>query len=390
MTHVLSHAMTHALSHATFPSRELELATYLSSRHASTEHHLSASECETMSLADLLEIADAEDRERWATLRLGYTDPLGAPWLRAAVAAGYDLLSDRDLVCFAGAQEALYAALHALLTPGDHAIVVLLCYQSIETLALGLCSVTGVALDAADRWSLDIGAVAAAIRPDTRVIAISFPNNPTGKHLERETFDALVALCRHHGIWLLSDEVYRLTERDPLRRLPQVADAYERGISLGAMSKAYGLPGLRIGWVACRDRALMGKVATIRQYLSSCNAGPSEILACLALKAAPIILARNRAIIEANERLLLAFLARHDALFDCMAPEGGMVCYPRYLGAEGVERFVAGMADAGGVLLLPASVFRSDLLALPANRFRVGFGRSSFAAGLEALERALS
>lgn len=343
-----------------------------------------------MSPADLLGMADAEDRERWATLRLGYTDPLGATWLRAAVAASYDLLSDRNLICFAGAQEALYAAQHALLAAGDHAIVVLPCYQSIETLAHGLCSVTGVALDANDRWSLDMGALAAAIRPNTRVIAISFPNNPTGKHLERKAFDELVGLCRHHGIWLLSDEVYRLTERDPLRCLPQAADVYERGISLGAMSKSYGLPGLRVGWVACRDHALMERLATIRQYLSGCNAGPSEVLACLALKAAPTILARNRAIIEANERLLHAFLARHPALFDCAPAEGGMVCYPRYLGPDGVEQFAARMADAAGVLLLPASVFRSELLTLPTDRFRIGFGRSSFASGLEALEGALS
>lgn len=170
--------MTHVLPNAAFPLRELDLATYLSTRHAGTDHHLSASECETMSLADLLGIADEEDRERWSTLQLGYTDPLGAPWLRAAAAAGYRLLSERDLVCFAGAQEALYAALHAVLVPGDHAVVVLPCYQSVETLALGLCSVTGVALDVADRWSLDLAAVAAAIRPNTRVIAISFPNNP--------------------------------------------------------------------------------------------------------------------------------------------------------------------------------------------------------------------
>ncbi len=343
-----------------------------------------------MTLADLLALADAEDAERWATLRLGYTDPLGAPWLRAAAAAGYEAATDRDLVCFAGAQEALYATLQALLASGDHAIIMLPSYQSMETLPLGLCAVSGVALDPATGWSLDIAAVAAAIRPNTRLIAISFPNNPTGKQLEHDRFAALVALCRRHGIWLLSDEVYRLTERDPQRRLPQAADVYERGISLGVVSKAYGLPGLRIGWVACRDRGLVDRVATIRQYLSTCSAGPSEVLACIALKAAPRILVRNRAIAEANLGRLLPFLARHEALFDCFTPEGGVVCYPRYKGAEGVEPFVARMAEAAGVLLLPASVFRSELLGLPADRFRIGFGRMSFDAGLEALERALA
>ena len=377
------------LKHAVYPVRDLELATYLSRLHDRTEHHLSASECETMALADLIALADPEDAARWAGLRLGYTDPLGAPWLRAAAATGYTAIDEAGIVCFAGAQEALYAVMHALLSPGDHAIVVLPSYQSIETLAIGLCDVSGVALDPARNWSLDIDAVAAAIRPATRVIAISFPNNPTGKQLEHDRFAALVALCRKHGIWLISDEVYRLTERDPRRRLTHAADAYERGVSLGVLSKAYGLPGLRIGWAACQDGALLGRLATIRQYLSTCSAGPSEVLACIALKAGPSILARNRALAEANLVELTGFFDRHPELFECMPPEGGVVCYPRYTGPGDVEGFVGDMAEAG-VLLLPAGVFRSELVPLPVDRFRIGFGRASFLEGLKALERALN
>ena len=372
-----------------FPARDLELATYLSSRHDRTEHHLSASECETMAVADLVALADDQDRARWETLGLGYTEPAGACWLREAIAGGYRSLSADQIMCFAGAQEALYAVLHALLSPGDHSVVVLPSYQSMETLPLAIGAVSAVALDEHDGWSLDVAAVAAAIRPNTRIVAISFPNNPTGKLLERERFDALVALCRQHGIWLLSDEVYRLTERDPARRLPAAADSYERGVSLGAMSKAYGLPGLRIGWVACHDTGLVERLATMRQYLSTCSAGPSEVLAAIALRAAPTIIGRNRRIVEANLAMLLPFLARHADLFDCREPEGGMVCYPRYRGAEGVGAFVDRMA-ASGVLLLPAPVFRSELMALPTDRFRIGFGRRSFASGLAAMEDALA
>jgi aspartate/methionine/tyrosine aminotransferase len=184
--------------------------------------------------------------------------------------------------------------------------------------------------------------------------------------------------------------VYRLTERDPARRLPQMADVYERGISFGGVSKAYGLPGLRIGWVACRNRKLLQRIATVRQYLSTCSAGPSEVLASIALKATDQIVGRNRAIAETNLSRLLPFLLVHEDLFSIFPPEGGVVCYPRYKGQDGVERFVARMAEVAGVLLLPASVFRSELLELPADRFRIGFGRLNFGAGLEAMERALS
>jgi len=132
MKHLISELP--GLHRAVHPARDLELATYLSRQHDRTKHHLSASECETMALADLVALADAEDLERWTTLRLGYTDPLGAPWLRAAAAAGYATITCEDLVCFAGAQEALYATLHALLAAGDHAIIVLPIYQSMEAL----------------------------------------------------------------------------------------------------------------------------------------------------------------------------------------------------------------------------------------------------------------
>ena len=381
--------MTHVLGHAGFPVRELELASHMSRLHGGVRHSLSASECETMGVGELLALGDGDDLARWEGLRLGYTEPLGASWLREAAASGYAGVGAGNLVCFAGAQEALYAAVHALLGAGDHAVVVVPGYQSMETLALGVCAVTGVALDAGDGWSLDVRAVAGAMRGNTRVVVISFPNNPTGRVLERERFEALVGLCRERGVWLLSDEVYRLTEREVGRRLPAAVEAYERGVSLGVLSKAYGLPGLRVGWVACRDAGLMGRVATIRQYLSTCNAGPSEVLACIALKAGGRVIGRNLALAAANWSLLAGFFARHAGVFDCVAPEGGVVCYPRYRGAEGVEAFVARMAAEASVSLLPASVFRSELVALPGDRFRIGFGGLGFAAGLAALEGAL-
>lgn len=368
---------------------QLALATYLSRWHSTACHQLSASEAQSMGVGELLALGDAEDAKRWQSLTLEYTDPLGADWLRSSIAAGYESIRIEDVTCFAGAQEGMYAALHATLTRDDHAVIVTPSYQSLETIPLGICSASAVPLDPDDGWSLSLAAVAAAIRPNTRVIAINFPHNPTGALITRAAFGALVELCRHHGIWLLSDEVYRLTERDPGRRLPHAADAYERGISLNVVSKAYGLPGLRVGWIACRDRAALRRMQAIKQFLSTCNAGPSEVLANIALKAWPRILARNGAIATANLAALLAFFRGRAGLFDIVAPEGGMVAYPRYRGAEGVEAFVQRMAEAAGVVLLPASVFRSELADTPPDRFRIGFGRADFGAGLEALGAAL-
>jgi aspartate/methionine/tyrosine aminotransferase len=129
-------------------------------------------------------------------------------------------------------------ALHVLLDRDSHAIVVTPNYQSVETIPLSLCALTGVPLDPDRQWTLDIDRVAAAIRLNTKLVSINFPHNPTGKILERDRFEALVALCRRHGIWLFSDEVYRLLDADTgFDHLPQAADVYERGPSLNVMSK---------------------------------------------------------------------------------------------------------------------------------------------------------
>jgi len=262
-------------------------------------------------------------------------------------------------------------------------------YQSAETIPIDLCAVSGVPLDPQRGWTLDIGAVESALRPNTKLISINFPNNPTGKILERDRFDALVELCRRRGLWLFSDEVYRLIERDPKRRLPQAADLYERGLSLNVMSKAYGLPGLRLGWIACRDGALLRRMERIKHYLSICNAAPAEVLARIALKARDRILGRNRELAAHNLGLLGAFFGEHRDRFDWYLPDGSVVGYPRYRGPEGVEAFATRLVETSGVLLLPASIYRSELLPGPPDRFRIGYGRAGMAEGLAAFREFL-
>ena len=367
------------------PLRDFDLEVYFSRWQATARHHLTASDSETLTVSELLALGDAADGRAWESLALGYIDPRGTHRLRNAIAAGYVDLGAAEVLSFAGAQEAIYTAMHALLAPDDHAIVVTPNYQSMETIPKGLCAVSGVALDPADGWSLDIDAVAAAVRPTTRLIAINFPNNPTGKILERERFAALAALCERRGIWLFSDEVYRLIERDPAMRLPAAVDVSERGLSLGSLSKSFGLPGLRIGWIACRDRALLEGMERVKHYLSNCNAAPGDMLAAIALESSDHILGRNRRIATDNIGRLNDFFDAHRDLFHWYVPDGGVVGYPRYTGAEGVEAFCARLIERHGVLLLPASVYRSDLAQTPIDRFRIGFGRTDLAAGLDAL-----
>src|SRR5208337_4695074 len=235
--------------------RDFALEVYFSKWEFEAKYNLTASDAESRSVAELLSLASAADRAAFEDLRLGYTETFGALALREEIARTYDTVEPEHLVCFAGAEEAIYAAMHVLLGADDHAVVVTPNYQAAETVPLSLCAVSGVPLEIERHWDLDLDRLRAALRPNTKLISINFPNNPTGKIISRAQLDAIVDLCRSRGIWLFSDEVYRLIERDPSLRLPQAADVYERAVSLNVMSKAYGLPGLRIGWLACKDRA---------------------------------------------------------------------------------------------------------------------------------------
>lgn len=353
------------------------------------QHNMTASDMESMRVADLLALADGGDRDAWEALRLGYTESRGAPSLREAIAATYDTLSESDILCFMGAEEGLFCAMHALLEAGDHAIVTVPNYQATETVPRSICDVTGLMLRPEAGWALDVDELRAALRPNTKLVAINFPNNPTGAIAERAVFEAIIALCAERGIFLLSDEVYRGLERDPGRALPQAADLDGRALSLNVMSKAYGMPGLRLGWIASRDHATLSRMERIKHYLSVCNAGPSEVLAQIALRNRGAILKRNRDLCRANLAKLDAFFADHGDLYEWEAPPGGCVGYPRYRGADGVEAHCRHLVEEAGVLLLPASIFASDLLAAPADRFRVGFGRADLDAGLDAWRRHL-
>ncbi|GAA3568955.1 pyridoxal phosphate-dependent aminotransferase [Kribbella ginsengisoli] len=353
---------------------DFKLETYFSRWEFSARYHLTASDAQTMAVSSLLELADEDGRRRWETLALGYTETRGLPALREEIAGTYDVVVPEDVLCFAGAEEAIYLAMHALLEPGDHAVVLTPNYQAAETIPLSLGEVTGVALVAESNWSLDVDAIEAALRPNTKLVSVNFPNNPTGAVPELDAWLRLVRLCDERGITLFSDEVYRGLELDR-PSLPQAADLSETALSLNVMSKAYGLPGLRIGWIACRDRALLDKLERAKHYTSICNSAPSEILALIGLRARDRLLERNRGIVAANLPLFEEFFSNYPDLFEFARPQGGCVCYPRYLGADGVEAMCTDLVEQAGVLLLPSSIYRSELTETPTDRFRIGVGR---------------
>ena len=234
--------------------RPFKLERYFARWEFSAPYLLCSSDVEGYPMVELLALADEECRELWRGLKLGYTESPGLPLLRAEVARLYESVGAENVLMFAGAEEAIFVTLNTLLTPADHAIVTWPAYQSLYEVARGTgASVDLLPLDEGHGWELDLDALRQQMRPETRLIVVNFPHNPTGALVDRECFDALVALARDAGCWLFSDEVYRGLEYDQALRLPAAVDLYERAISLGVMSKTFALAGLRIGWIATRD-----------------------------------------------------------------------------------------------------------------------------------------
>ncbi len=364
------------------PMRNFELEAYFAKWEFTARHHMTASDVESTTVRELFALADEPLPDPLMDVSLGYTESWGAPDLRRAIAATYDRVEPEEILCFAGAEEGIYAAMRVLLNRDDHAIVVVPNYQAAETVPLDICAVTGVELDPDNRWRLDLDDVRRAIQPNTKLVSINFPNNPTGAVMPADDYAELIELCRNHGLYLFSDEVYRLLELDDAKRLPQAADVYEKGLSLNVMSKAYGLPGLRIGWIAAQDRNLLEKILGYKHYLSICNSAPSERLAVVALGVREKILDRNRALLRQNVSMLDEFFADYPSLFEWRHADGGCVAYPRFTGNGGVEAFCTSLVNESGILLLPASIYRSELMEAPKDRFRIGFGRKNMAAGL--------
>jgi aspartate/methionine/tyrosine aminotransferase len=199
---------------------------------------------------------------------------------------------------------------------------------------------------------------------------------------DRATFDALVAVADEAGAHLLLDEVYRFLEFDEADRLPTGADATPRGLSLGVMSKSFAMAGLRIGWLASRDRELLARCAAFKDYTTICSSAPSEVLALIGLRARETVLARSRDIVASNLERLDAFFDDWADRFSWVRPRAGSVGFPR-LTVPGVEidAWAAGLVEAGGVLLLPGSQF-----GFGGNHFRLGFGRTDLPVALERLE----
>ena len=358
-----------------------KLERYFARHEFSAPYLLCSSDCESMALRDLLAL-EPDTREQFDALWLGYTESEGDPRLRQAISALYQNVGSDQILVHAGAEEAIFNFMNVTLRAGDHIVVHSPCYQSLSEVARGIgAEVSNWQGDPDRGWALDLEDLPSLLTDRTRVVAVNFPHNPTGFLPAKDFVRELSNLSERRGFTLFSDEVYRGLELDPNDRLPALAEINEQAVSLGVMSKTYGLAGLRIGWIATQDGRLLSELAAFKDYTTICSSAPSEFLAALALRHAETIAERNRRIIRANLDRLDRFFESNSDRFTWHRPRAGSIAFPALLHDE-ADRFCADLVAKAGVLLLPGSLFGNYPAA-----FRIGFGRMNLPEALHQLEK---
>ncbi len=348
-----------------------KLERYFTRYEFNVDYVLCSSDCESLAIQDLLAL-EPDAAQRFHQHWLGYTESMGSPSLRREICSLYRDIQPDQVLVHTGAEEAIFLFMHAVFNAGDHVIVHWPCYQSLTEVARSIgCRVSLWKAHEENGWALDIDELKQSIQSDTRAIVINTPHNPTGYLMPSDEFQEVSLIARENGIILFSDEVYRESEYREEDRLPAACDLGEHAVSLGVMSKTYGLPGLRIGWIATHNAEVYGDMAALKDYTTICNSAPSEFLSELALRHRGRLAERNLGIITRNLAVLDEFFARHPDRLAWQRPKAGSIGFPRLLGGD-VDAFCEALVKSAGVLLLPGTLYEDH-----GNHFRMGFGRKN-------------
>ena len=342
---------------------------------------------DSVSLDELFALC-SEDRqaflEHFCARRLTYGDIVGSEALREGVCGLYQSLTPSEVVPTHGAAGANHLAMYALIRPGDHVICVLPTYQQLYSIPQSFgAQVDLLHLREENGFLPDLDELRGMIKPNTRLICLNNPNNPTGALMNRATLEAIVAMAREVGAYILCDEVYRhLTQTDEWS--DSVVDLYEKGISIGSMSKVFSLAGLRLGWIASHNADFINACLSRRDYsLISCGMF-DEAVASLALHHSHALLTRNRSIIRKNLAILSDW-AEKEKRVHFVRPQAGTTSLLFYDSPMPSYAFCEKLLAQTGALLTPGACFELEGCA------RIGYAcdSSELKAGLAAISQTL-
>lgn len=345
-------------------------------------HMLSASDCESMSITALLKMAD-RTLDELGSLELHYTESQGKPELRQAIADTYKTISAEDVLVLATPIEGIYLTMRTLLKPEDEAIVLTPTYDALKNLPEHLCTVKTWELLRTDTgWELDLDALENLITPKTKLIAVTFPHNPTGFLPGEKVFKNLIDIAEENGVWVYSDEMYRGLEFSA-PQIPSACELYEKSITLSGLSKTHGLPGLRSGWLVAKDKHVRDELMNWKMYTSICPSAPVEFLTEVALSVRDELAEKNKKIIRDNVALANPFFEQWSDFFTWRPPLAGSIALVE-IATDSATNYCHQLAKEAGVVLLP-----SAFLGYPDKFVRFGFGREGFSTSLNVYDKHL-
>ena len=364
--------------------KPFRIEQYFGKYEFTAKYLLSSSDAESRTIQELLDL-EPGSHERFLKHWCGYTESPGAPALREVISGMYRGVRPEDVVVLAATEEGIFVLYHALLSPSDHVIVETPCYES----ALEVARSTGARVTEWRRsdengWAHDLAALEGLIQPSTKIIYVNTPHNPTGLLMPANVLEQVNRLAASRGIIVFCDEVYRELEHNPANRLPAACEGYERAVSLGSMSKTYGLPGLRLGWLVSKDAEILRRCLELKYYTTICASAPSEFLSALALRHRDVLVKRNREIVLRNLPVLDSFFRQRSDLFEWVKPDASPIGFARYKPERDVLSFCQDVVNNAGVLLLPGTVYDEP------RHIRFGYGRKNMPEALAQFSAYLS
>jgi aspartate/methionine/tyrosine aminotransferase len=358
-----------------------DIEHYFARYEFNTPYLLCASDCETISVTELLKMSGQSEADLGA-LKLGYTESQGDPALREAIAGTYDGVTANDIIVLGSPEEGIYLTMRALLEPGDHVVVLTPAYDSLFNLAVHVSgNVSRWGIKAGDNgWKIDLDELAGLVSSRTKLIVVNFPHNPTGFLPDLDQLMVIAEIAQRNGAWIFCDEMYRGLELNGLDTLPSMVNLAERSLALAGLSKVHGLPGLRSGWLVIQDESLRAEILNWKFYTSICPPAPTEFFALAALQIQEQLISRNRVLIERNVAMAEKFFDRWLDTFTWRPPQAGSVALVG-LHQPSAEAYCHCLARKAGVLLLP-----STCLGYGDGHVRMGFGRENFGRALAQYE----
>ena len=358
--------------------KEFKLERLFARYSSQAKYRLSQSACEYCTMQEILDMADEECKKMWDNLVLGYTDTTGFAPLREAVAKRFVTIRPSDILELAP-EEGIFIFMNTLLDPGDEVIVMQPCLPSLYEIprALGCKIIKWPLEETSWGWNLDFNFLAENISPNTKLLVLNIPNNPTGFIPVKTEMDRILNLADRMGTWVFCEETYRGMEHDPAAALPSLSDMYPRATTIGGLNK-FGLPGTRIGWLVTKNKNILENCAAYKDYTTLCNNAPGEILATIAMRNASDLLRRNHKIVLDNLNLAEKFFKKHKKLLHWIQPNGGSTAFPQLMKPFDVTEMCEKAMNEKELLIIGERAF-----GVTTNNFRVGLGRLDFKDALD-------